>query len=501
MPADPPPTGTVSFAFTDIEGSTVRWERDRDAMQDAVRRHDAILRAAIERHGGHVFKTIGDAFCAAFRRPEDAVAAMLDAQRALLAEDFSAVDGLRGHGAIHTGTAELRDGDYSGSAIQKVARLLAIGHGGQILLTEEAAVLVRDARSADASIRDPCSYRLKDFVEPQRAYQFLAPELQPDLPPLRSMGAPARDLLIADAKEFHSVPSFSGRDDELAALHAALQRDGAIAVLHGMGGVGKSSEDGILESLLRLGTTFVHGHFAEGEQLHERALMIRETAHGPDHRSVALSLNNLAVTFEHLGRSTRALPLYTRALAIWETAFGPEHPQVAFGLNNLAGIYRQQGRPVEAEPLGRRSVAIREKALGPEHSELAMSLNFLALVLADQGRFDEAELFHQRALAIREKAFGPDVLAVLQTDRGRFAEAEATHARALSIREMALGAEHPDVAQSLHNLADVYRSEGRDADAEPLLIRALEIRERALGTGHPSTRAAREALDTLCSSA
>ncbi len=90
-------------------------------------------------HGGHVFKTIGDAFCCAFSRPEDAVAAMLAMQRHLAAEDFSAVDGLRVRAAIHSGTADARDGDYFGPAVNKVARLLAIGHGSQVLLTHETA--------------------------------------------------------------------------------------------------------------------------------------------------------------------------------------------------------------------------------------------------------------------------------------------------------------------------------------------------------------------------
>jgi class 3 adenylate cyclase len=94
-PAGPIPTGVLTFAFTGIEGSTARWERDRDAMHAAARRHDTILRSAIEHHGGHDFKRIGDAFCAAFARPKDAVAAILAAQHALGAEDFSAVDGLR----------------------------------------------------------------------------------------------------------------------------------------------------------------------------------------------------------------------------------------------------------------------------------------------------------------------------------------------------------------------------------------------------------------------
>ncbi len=121
------PTGTVTFLFSDIEGSTLRWDRDRAAMQDAVRRHDALMRAAIAEHDGYVFKTIGDAFCAAFARPEDAVAAILDAQRALAAEDFSGIDGLRVRAAVHTGTADEREGDYFGPTLNRVARLLAIG--------------------------------------------------------------------------------------------------------------------------------------------------------------------------------------------------------------------------------------------------------------------------------------------------------------------------------------------------------------------------------------
>jgi class 3 adenylate cyclase len=99
------PTGTVTFAFTDIEGSTARWERHPNEMEWALRRHDELLRSAFASHGGHIFKTVGDAFCVAFWRPTDAVAATLAVQAALAAEDFSAVDGLRVRAAVHTGTA------------------------------------------------------------------------------------------------------------------------------------------------------------------------------------------------------------------------------------------------------------------------------------------------------------------------------------------------------------------------------------------------------------
>ncbi|MBV8198976.1 MAG: adenylate/guanylate cyclase domain-containing protein, partial [Candidatus Eremiobacteraeota bacterium] len=220
----------MTFAFTDIEGSTARWERDPLAMQEAVRRHDAILRDAITEHGGRIFKTAGDAFCSEFDRPEHAVAAMLAAQRQLAVEDFSAVDGLRVRAAIH-----------SGVDAHKVARLLAIGHGGQTLLTAETATLVDGALPKEVSLRDLGAYHLKGFAEPQRVYQVLAPALLSEFPPLRSLGTLTGDRSIVDAPEFYSVSSFSGRDGELAAVHAALDTDGAVALLHGLGGVGKSS--------------------------------------------------------------------------------------------------------------------------------------------------------------------------------------------------------------------------------------------------------------------
>jgi class 3 adenylate cyclase/tetratricopeptide (TPR) repeat protein len=274
--------GDVTFAFTDIEGSTARWERDGVAMQDAVRRHDAIVQAAIVQGGGYVFKTAGDAFCSAFAAPQDAVAAMLAAQQALNREDFSTVDGLCVRVAIHTGTAEMREGDYFGPALNKVSRLLAIGHGGQVLITAETAALVDGALPADVGLRELGAYHLKDFTEPQRLYQLLAPGLPTEFAPLRSLGTLPSDLSVVDTAEFHPVASFSGRDEELATIQAALKSDGAIVVVHGLGGLGKSSiareygwrnrkhysvvwwlgaqtEDGIIDGLLRLGKMFVQG--------------------------------------------------------------------------------------------------------------------------------------------------------------------------------------------------------------------------------------------------
>jgi len=226
------PTGTVTFAFTDIEGSTARWERDRAAMQDAVRRHDALMRASIAAHDGVVFKTIGDAFCAAFARPEDAVAAMLDVQRALAAEDFSAVDGLRVRAAIHTGTADERDGDYFGPAVNRVARLLAIGHGGQVLISGVTADLVQGDLPLQASLRDLGEHRLRDLARPEYVYQLVAPQLIADFPTLRSLDTLPNNLPL-------QLKSFVGREGEIAAISALIEKH-RLVTLVGSGGVGKT---------------------------------------------------------------------------------------------------------------------------------------------------------------------------------------------------------------------------------------------------------------------
>ncbi len=222
----------MTFAFTDIEGSTQRWERDREAMEHAVRRHDALMRSAITTHNGHVFKTIGDAFCAAFSRPEDAVSAMLDAQRALDAEDFSAVGGLRVRAAVHTGTTDERDGDYFGPVVNRVARLLAIGHGGQVLVSGISADLVAGTLPAQATLRDLGERQLKDLARPEYVYQLLAPGLQADFPPLRSLDALPNNLP-------RQVTSFIGRDEEVAEITALIEAH-PLVTLVGSGGIGKT---------------------------------------------------------------------------------------------------------------------------------------------------------------------------------------------------------------------------------------------------------------------
>lgn len=229
--AAPLPTGAVTFAFTDIEGSTTRWERDRDAMQEAVRRHDTILRAAITEHGGHVFKTVGDAFCAAFRRPEDALAAMLTAQQVLAAEDFSAVDGLRVRTALHTGTTDERDGDYFGPVLNRVARLLAVAHGGQVLISGDTAEL-SNGIPLQGSLRDLGFAQLKDLATPEHVWQLDIAGLPNEFPPLRTLDALPNNLPLQRT-------TFVEREYDVAEIKNLLDRHHLLTLV-GSGGVGKT---------------------------------------------------------------------------------------------------------------------------------------------------------------------------------------------------------------------------------------------------------------------
>lgn len=226
------PSGVVTFLFSDIEGSTVRWERDRVAMQEALRRHDALMRAAIVENGGFVFKTIGDAFCAAFNRAGEALDAALAAQQALQAEDFSAVDGVQVRMALHSGESDQRDGDYFGPAVNRVARLLAVGHGRQVLVSGMTADLLRGLLPPETSLLDLGSHRLKDLAEPECVSQLLAPALAVEFPPLRSLDILANNLPV-------SLTSFVGRETEIAEITALLEKH-RLVTLVGSGGVGKT---------------------------------------------------------------------------------------------------------------------------------------------------------------------------------------------------------------------------------------------------------------------
>jgi class 3 adenylate cyclase len=177
------PTGTVTFLFTDIERSTLLWEQDPTAMRRAMPRHGALLRHAIETHGGSIFKTMGDQFCAAFNRPTDALFAVLEAQRALTTEPWPEPLSLRVGMALHTGAVEVQEGEYSGTVVIRAARLVSFCHGGQVLLSQTTADLVQDDLPLGVSLRHLGSHRLRDLQRPEQMYQLVHPDLPSDFPP------------------------------------------------------------------------------------------------------------------------------------------------------------------------------------------------------------------------------------------------------------------------------------------------------------------------------
>jgi predicted ATPase/class 3 adenylate cyclase len=228
------PSGTITFLFTDIEGSTPLWAQYPEAMRAALTRHDTLLRQVVSAHGGHIFKTVGDAVYAAFAVAVDALAASLAAQRALHAEEWDATGPLKVRAALHSGTAEARGGDYVGHTLNRTARLLAAGHGGQVLLSAATWELARDHLPPDATLRDLGEHWLKGLPRPEQVYQLVAPDLPSDFPTLATFDRPLTNLPA-------QTSTFIGREREVVALREMLRSaDARLVTLTGPGGTGKT---------------------------------------------------------------------------------------------------------------------------------------------------------------------------------------------------------------------------------------------------------------------
>jgi WD40 repeat protein/class 3 adenylate cyclase len=217
------PNGTVTFLFTDIEGSTRFWEEQPEVMEPALARHDALLRGVIESNGGHVFKTIGDAFCAAFDRPTDALGAALAAQRSLHLQ----VPQLRVRMAVHRGPAQRRDDDYFGPALNHAARLLSAGHGGQVLLSQATAEAVFLSRPADTELRPLGRHQLRDIAAWETIFQLQPQDLPDRFPALNTLDVAFRRGLVRATAIAAVVLAVVGALALLAARNAGIARAAA----------------------------------------------------------------------------------------------------------------------------------------------------------------------------------------------------------------------------------------------------------------------------------
>jgi class 3 adenylate cyclase len=218
------PSGTVTFLFTDLEVLTRLWEQEPDAMRGALARHDHILREAIAKHGGHVVKGTGDGVHAVFVTADAAVGAATDAQSALGAQEWPVSEALRVRIGIHTGVAELREGDYFGSAVNRAARVMAVAHGGQILCSRATVEVAGEA----FPVRNLGAHRLRDLAAPQELFQVG----DGVFPPLRSVDVVPTNLPTTRTE-------LIGRSEDVVALSELVSRE-QLVTLTGVGGVGKT---------------------------------------------------------------------------------------------------------------------------------------------------------------------------------------------------------------------------------------------------------------------
>jgi predicted ATPase/class 3 adenylate cyclase len=266
----PATTGrTATYLLTDIEGSTRLWEADAAAMAAALAAHDGLLRSSVEAAGGSVLKGTGDGLLATFDRPEWAIAAALEGQRALDEHDWSGIGPIRVRMAIHSGGVEVRDGDLFGPALNRVARLLAIGHGGQVLVSGVTATMVDAGLPPTASLIDLGEHRLRDLAHAEHVFQLAAPELSRDFPALRSAAERPTNLPI-------QVTSFVGRERELHGVRRLLGA-GRLITLLGVGGTGKT------RLMLQAATDDVERHadgvwLVELAPVRDPALVVQEVA-------------------------------------------------------------------------------------------------------------------------------------------------------------------------------------------------------------------------------
>jgi tetratricopeptide (TPR) repeat protein len=262
------PSGTVTFLFTDIEGSTRLFQQHAEAMKLAMARHHSLLEGAIASHHGHVFHVVGDGFCSVFERAPDALAAALEAQRALYRESWGELGTIRVRMGLHRGAAEARDGDYVASlTLARSQRVAAAGHGGQTLLSTAAADGVREGLPKGATLRELGVHKLRGLAEPEAIFELVVADLPSAFPPLR-----VEDIGAATVSPLQQLVRgrLVGRADEARTLRQhwdnARQARGHLVLVSGEPGIGKTRlAQELIAHAQKAGATILRGGCYEYE--------------------------------------------------------------------------------------------------------------------------------------------------------------------------------------------------------------------------------------------
>jgi len=345
----PPPTGTVAFLFTDIEGSTQLWEEQPQAMAMALRRHDDLVRTAVLARGGHVFSTGGDGFAVAFPTVADALQAAIDVQRSLLGDDaFEAEFKVRM--GLHAGAAVERDGDYFGPVVNRAARIMAAAHGGQILVSA-AAVGILGPVGPDLELRELGAHQLKDLLTPEQIVQASAAGLPRDFPPLRSRRA---------GNIPRSRPVAVGRDRELHAIVEALSRGRLVTVVSP---VARSAVNLSFAVVRSVDERFPFGAWhLDLATLGGRAELVPALA-----TMLGVTVDSPGEAASVLGELARALEGRPALLVLEDGTLGDElAPAVADLLERLPSVSILVTSPEPLELPGEQTVEVRQPALPPD---------------------------------------------------------------------------------------------------------------------------------------
>ena len=385
-------TTITTLLFSDIEGSARLWERDRERMMVALAGHDALSRAAVEGNRGMVVKMTGNGMFAAFVDPTDAVKAVLALQWTLA--DSTSTNGvdLRVRCGLHAGSVERRDQDFFGPPVNRAARIMAVAHGGQVLVSQAVVNFVREILPPTVSLRDLGKVRLNDLATPEHVYQLVHPELRQDFPALRSLEATPNNLP-------QQLTSFIGRERDLAEARTLVGKSRLVTLL-GVGGLGKT------RLALQLGAE-VLDEYPDGVWLVELAPLMEE-------RLVAQAVASVLGVKEEAGqRPAEALLKFVRDRRMLLVLDNCEHLGVACA--ELAKELLQAGPQLKILATSREPLHITGETTYQVPS-LSVPEREARLQISALKEFEAVRLFVDRAMAAQPAFHLTDENAAAVTD-------------------------------------------------------------------------------------